>query len=153
VTGSDARLDHLVERYGGDVVPASSKLDPATSSTASKPASTRPKPQKTSSKKAPRARLVRTNDSQVIETGSPRLVGYARVSTDEQTTALQLDALRSRPGLERAIADLAPGDTLVVWKLDRLEVFGVARCWLAAVAANVAEDPLTANTVCSDPSP
>jgi hypothetical protein len=30
-----------------------------------------------------------------IETGSPRLVGYARVSTDEQTTALQLDALRS----------------------------------------------------------
>ncbi len=65
------------------------------------------------------------------------MVGYARVSTDEQTTALQLDALRaagcavihedaasgalrSRPGLERAIADLTPGDTLVVWKLDRL---------------------------------
>ena len=64
-------------------------------------------------------------------------MGYARVSTDVQTTALQLDALRaagcavihedsasgslrSRPGLERAIADLVPGDTLVVWKLDRL---------------------------------
>jgi hypothetical protein len=28
-TGTDARLDHLVERYGGDVVPASSKLAPA----------------------------------------------------------------------------------------------------------------------------
>jgi hypothetical protein len=30
-----------------------------------------------------------------METRSPRLVGYARVSTDEQTTTLQLDALRS----------------------------------------------------------
>jgi hypothetical protein len=139
-TGSDARLDRLVERYGSDVVPASSKLAPAsssTSSTAFKPASTRPKPRKASARKAPGAHLVRTDDSKVIETGSPRLVGYARVSTDEQTTALQLDALRaagcavihedaasgalrSRPGLERAIADLAPGDTLVVWKLDRL---------------------------------
>jgi DNA invertase Pin-like site-specific DNA recombinase len=29
-------------------------------------------------------------------------------------------SLRSRPGLERAIADLAPRDILVVWKLDRL---------------------------------
>ncbi|MBC5801928.1 MAG: recombinase family protein, partial [Candidatus Eremiobacteraeota bacterium] len=64
-------------------------------------------------------------------------MGYARVSTDEQTTALQLDALRaagvdavhedsasgasrSRPGLARAIEDLRPGDTLVVWRLDRL---------------------------------
>jgi DNA invertase Pin-like site-specific DNA recombinase len=27
---------------------------------------------------------------------------------------------RSRPGLTRALADLAPGDTLVVWRLDRL---------------------------------
>jgi DNA invertase Pin-like site-specific DNA recombinase len=133
-TGSDARLDRLVERYGRDVVPASSKLAPATSSTVTKPATTPTKQRKTSPK---RARLTREDDSQVAETRSPRLVGYARVSTDEQTTALQLDALRaagcsvihqdaasgalrSRPGLERAIADLAPGDTLVVWKLDRL---------------------------------
>lgn len=67
----------------------------------------------------------------------PQRIGYARVSTDEQTTALQLDALknagcahifedtagggrRDRPGLTRAIADLAAGDTLVVWRLDRL---------------------------------
>jgi DNA invertase Pin-like site-specific DNA recombinase len=64
-------------------------------------------------------------------------VGYARVSTDDQTTRLQLDALkvagcdpvfeesesgarRSRPQLDRALAELRPGDTLVVWKLDRL---------------------------------
>lgn len=66
-----------------------------------------------------------------------RLVGYARVSTDEQTTRMQLDALlaagcdpvfeesesgarRSRPQLDRALAELRSGDTLVVWKLDRL---------------------------------
>lgn len=66
-----------------------------------------------------------------------RLVGYARVSTQDQTTALQLDALNAagcvetyqdcvsgsvvrRPGLDTALASLVPGDVLVVWKLDRL---------------------------------
>ena len=67
-----------------------------------------------------------------------RLIGYARVSTDDQTTALQLDALklagatevfqdsgmsgasRTRPGLLAALAALQAGDTLVVWRLDRL---------------------------------
>lgn len=67
-----------------------------------------------------------------------RLIGYARVSTDDQTSALQLDALtlagaaevfedrgvsgasRSRPGLQRALAALQRGDVLVVWRLDRL---------------------------------
>jgi hypothetical protein len=74
---------------------------------------------------------------QVIPIAEPRLVDYARVSTDDQTTHLQLDALRaagcvvidedaasgvsrSRPGLSRALADLAAGDTLVVWRLDWL---------------------------------
>jgi len=64
-------------------------------------------------------------------------IGYARVSTEDQTLALQLDALRSagcdavhedrlsgvaanRPGLTAAIAACAPGDVLTVWKLDRL---------------------------------
>lgn len=65
-------------------------------------------------------------------------IGYARVSTDEQTLALQLDALeaagcdpicrdvglsgiaRDRPGLAEALAAVGQGDTLVVWKLDRL---------------------------------
>ena len=65
------------------------------------------------------------------------LIGYARVSTDEQTTVGQLDALhaagctkifeekasgasRARPELARTLACIAPGDTLVIWKLDRL---------------------------------
>ena len=64
-------------------------------------------------------------------------IGYARVSTIEQNLDLQEDALKAagckkvytdktggtraeRPGLERALADLRPGDKLVVWKLDRL---------------------------------
>lgn len=66
------------------------------------------------------------------------LVGYARVSTDDQNLALQRDALkaagcervfedqgvsgatRARPGLDSALTALAAGDGLVVWKLDRL---------------------------------
>ncbi len=85
-------------------------------------------------KKALGARLASPDGSQAIQ---PRLVGYARVSTDDQTTRLQLDALkaagcdavfeesesgarRSRPQLDRALGELRPGDTLVVWKLDRL---------------------------------
>jgi DNA invertase Pin-like site-specific DNA recombinase len=89
-----------------------------------------------SQKSAPKSKPVH-DAAPPPEEGRPRLVGYARVSTDEQTTALQLDALRSagcdvihedsasgaarsRPGLERALADVAAGDTLAVWKLDRL---------------------------------
>ena len=67
---------------------------------------------------------------------STRFVGYARVSTREQETDLQLDALRSagvtdvfqekassvghRPELERCLDSLAAGDTFVVYKLDRV---------------------------------
>lgn len=68
--------------------------------------------------------------------GAALLVGYARVSTTQQETRLQLDALHAagvarvyqdkasavacRPALEAALASMRPGDTLVVWKLDRL---------------------------------
>lgn len=66
------------------------------------------------------------------------MIGYARVSTDDQNLALQTDALQragcdrifydegvsgvatSRPALDLALAALAPGDVLVIWKLDRL---------------------------------
>jgi hypothetical protein len=89
-----ARLGRLVERNGRDVVPASAMAPPAWS-TNPKRASTTSKSPKTRAKKASGPRLARLEeDSAVIETERRALVGYARVSTDEQTTALQLDALR-----------------------------------------------------------
>lgn len=65
------------------------------------------------------------------------LVGYARVSTGEQNLAMQQDALKAagceeiyddemsgvkaeRPGLRKALEFVRAGDTLVVWRLDRL---------------------------------
>jgi DNA invertase Pin-like site-specific DNA recombinase len=65
------------------------------------------------------------------------LIGYAWVSTEDQSLDLQLDALRQagcervftdkasaakphRPGLSEAHSHLRAGDLLVVWKLDRL---------------------------------
>lgn len=64
-------------------------------------------------------------------------IGYARVSTREQSVDLQVDALRKagcekvlqevvsgakaeRPVLDALLADLRRGDVLVIWKLDRL---------------------------------
>ncbi len=68
-----------------------------------------------------------------------RQVGYARVSKDKQELQLQLDALvkagvskqlifmdkicgakADRPGLDNCLGQLREGDTLVVWRLDRL---------------------------------
>jgi DNA invertase Pin-like site-specific DNA recombinase len=68
-----------------------------------------------------------------------KIVGYARVSTGEQDLGLQLDALKKagcheadiftdkasgartdRPGLDACLGALQPGDTLIVWRLDRL---------------------------------
>ena len=64
-------------------------------------------------------------------------IGYARVSTEDQNLDLQLDALKAsgcetlyqehasgkstgRPELENALKALRAGDTLAVWRLDRL---------------------------------
>jgi DNA invertase Pin-like site-specific DNA recombinase len=69
--------------------------------------------------------------------GVGNLLGYARVSTTDQQPHLQVDALQragcyrvfteaasgtraDRPTLEQLLDQLRPGDTLVVWKLDRL---------------------------------
>ncbi|WP_079868509.1 recombinase family protein [Pseudomonas aeruginosa] len=65
------------------------------------------------------------------------VIGYARVSTEGQDLALQIDALESagatrifqdvasgakaeRPGLDQALDYLREGDVLAVWRLDRL---------------------------------
>ena len=67
----------------------------------------------------------------------PLLIGYARVSTNDQNLEMQLDALKKRgckriftdklsgtqvgrPGIKEALSQLREADTLVVWKLDRL---------------------------------
>jgi DNA invertase Pin-like site-specific DNA recombinase len=69
--------------------------------------------------------------------GMGHLLGYARVSTTDQQPQLQVDALTAagcyrvftetasgartdRPTLTQVLDQLRPGDTLVVWKLDRL---------------------------------
>lgn len=71
--------------------------------------------------------------------GDRNLIGLARVSTDAQDAQLQMDALTAagcykaftekistrkaagdRAGLQAALEYVRPGDTLVVWKLDRL---------------------------------
>lgn len=68
-----------------------------------------------------------------------RKIGYARVSSHEQELDLQIDSLinegcdtsliftdkisgakTARPGLERCLDTLTSGDTLIVWRLDRL---------------------------------
>ena len=75
----------------------------------------------------------------IASSDGARLVGFARVSTEGQELALQLDALRNhgvaneliftdkasgakrdRPGLDACFRELRSGDILLVWRLDRL---------------------------------
>ena len=72
-----------------------------------------------------------------MSTATGMTFGYARISTTQQDEALQLDALtqagctriytdtasgaaQSRPALDELLEHLRPGDTIVVWRLDRL---------------------------------
>lgn len=81
------------------------------------------------------------------------LIGYARISTTEQKLEPQVDALKEagcetvfedvisgakaeRPGLNEALAFVRNGDTLVVWKLDRL---GRSMKHLVETVANLGE--------------
>jgi DNA invertase Pin-like site-specific DNA recombinase len=68
----------------------------------------------------------------------PRKIGYARVSTLEQNLDLQVNALRlagcdpiftdsgvsgstsERPAFNQALSDVSKGDTLIIWRLDRM---------------------------------
>ena len=78
------------------------------------------------------------------------LIGYARVSTQDQDNAMQLDALaklgcqlvyeekgsgstrKGRKELARCLASLRKGDTLCVYKIDRIrEVF--LTCWISCI--------------------
>ena len=90
------------------------------------------------------------------KTNSLRL-GYARVSTDDQDMALQLDALAkvqcdrvysekvssgkaSRPQLEECLRTLRRGDVLTVWRLDRL---GRSMAELVAIVNDLASRGVT----------
>ena len=92
-------------------------------------------------------------------------IGYARVSAADQLLALQQDALKragcekvfadqgisgtisKRPGLDRALEALQSGDTLVVWKLDRL---GSSLSHLVQLVADLGERGISFRSL-SDP--
>ncbi|WP_136192967.1 recombinase family protein [Actinomyces procaprae] len=84
-------------------------------------------------------------------------IGYARVSTPGQSLDLQVDALTAagaqriysdvasgaitaRPGLDAALASLTSGDTLIIWRLDRL---GRSLAHLVATVDQLAADGVT----------
>ncbi len=126
--GGDDRLETLMGRYRGSVVPASAL---------GAKAANEPKPIKTAQKKAPGARLARPDGSKgrpdcrtapgrlraslhgrADDGVAARRAASRRVRADSRRSAS--GASRSRPGLSRALEDLGAGDTLGVWRLDRL---------------------------------
>jgi len=93
-----------------------------------------------------------------------KLIGYARVSTNEQDIRLQLDALKKagcrekyifidkasgarmeRPGLAECLKILASGDTLIVWRLDRL---GRSMPHLVMLIADLLKKKIAFKSIC-----
>lgn len=92
------------------------------------------------------------------------LIGYARVSTKEQELQLQLDALEKagcskskifvdkisgskaeRPGLDQYLLELKTGDTLIVWRLDRL---GRSMHHLVLLIENLRQKGISFKSIC-----
>jgi len=128
-------LDVLLAAHAAGRPVRATKATPARAPTAVKASKAKPK-------KAPGRRLPRRDDAQVVQDGPPRLVGYARISTDDQTTALQADALTraavdmvfeeaasganiARPVLAQTLAELRAGDTLVVCAIGNVNAPGL----------------------------
>ena len=91
-------------------------------------------------------------------------IGYARVSTLEQELNLQIDALlkegvkkenifldkvsgqkKERPGLDKCLSSLKSGDTLIVWRLDRL---GRSMPHVVSVIENLRENVIYFKSIC-----
>lgn len=93
-----------------------------------------------------------------------RFIGYARVSTEDQNLDLQINSLKeigcdesyifsdkvsgaksNRPGLELCIQTLEKGDTLVVWRLDRL---GRSMTHLVGLVEELRQQGISFKSVC-----
>ncbi len=93
-----------------------------------------------------------------------KIVGYARISTNEQNLDLQIDALKKagctqrniyidkasgaktdRPGLEACLDALKPGDILLVWRLDRL---GRSMSHLVTLVEQLLEKKIGFKSIC-----
>jgi len=93
-------LDELLAAHASGRAVRAPEKTPARAPAAAKAPKAKPK-------KAPGRRLPRRDDAEVVQDGPPRLVGYARISTDDQTTALQADAL-TRAAVGNGRGDLNP---------------------------------------------
>lgn len=93
-----------------------------------------------------------------------RFFGYARVSRDDQNLELQISALKSagcqkeliftekvsgakaiRPGLDQCLEELRSGDTLIVWRLDRL---GRSMSHLVKLIEELRQDGIRFKSIC-----